>query len=97
MTMPNRTDYLREPRHPQHDALGLSPRQTQVLRGVLAGRSNKQICRELNLSVGTVKVHISAVLKALQVHSRAQAMVKIAELGGLPPLSGVLDELQRTS
>jgi DNA-binding NarL/FixJ family response regulator len=44
-------------------------------------RRNKLICRDLRLSEGTVKVHVSAILKALNVHSRAQAIVELARRG----------------
>lgn len=60
------------------EALGLTHRQADVLRLLLQGKPNKLICRDLRLSEGTVKVHVSAILKALNVRSRAQA---IAELG----------------
>ena len=46
------------------DVLGLTPRQLDALRLLLLGYSNKQIARELNLSVETVKDHVAAVLRA---------------------------------
>lgn len=61
--------------------LGLSPRQTEVLHLILQGKSNKLICRELELSLSTVKVHTSAVLRALHVTTRTQAVVMAAKLG----------------
>jgi DNA-binding NarL/FixJ family response regulator len=61
--------------------LGLSPRQTEVLHLILQGKSNKLICRELALSLSTVKVHTSAVLRALHVTTRTQAVVMAAKLG----------------
>jgi DNA-binding NarL/FixJ family response regulator len=48
---------------------------------LLQGKPNKLICRELQLSEGTVKVHVSAILKALNVRSRAQAIVELARRG----------------
>jgi DNA-binding NarL/FixJ family response regulator len=63
------------------DALGLTNRQSDVLRLLVQGKPNKLICRELNLSEGTVKVHVSAILKALNVHSRSQAIVELARRG----------------
>ena len=62
-------------------ALGLTQRQGEVLRLLVQGKPNKLICRDLRLSEGTVKVHVSAILKALNVHSRAQAIVEIARRG----------------
>lgn len=55
--------------------LGLTPRQADVLRLVLQGKPIKLICRELSLGEGTVKGHVSAVLRALNVTSRTQAIV----------------------
>jgi DNA-binding NarL/FixJ family response regulator len=55
--------------------LGLTERQAQVLARIAQGKPNKVICRELNLAVGTVKIHVSAVLKALKVSNRTQAAI----------------------
>jgi len=60
---------------------GLTGRQADVLRLLIQGKPNKMICRDLSLSEGTVKVHVSAILKALNVHSRTQAVVEIAKRG----------------
>jgi DNA-binding NarL/FixJ family response regulator len=61
--------------------LGLTERQADVLRLLVQGKPNKLICRDLRLSEGTVKVHVSAILKALNVHSRTQAVVELAKRG----------------
>jgi DNA-binding NarL/FixJ family response regulator len=53
----------------------LTERQQEVLGLILRGYPNKLICRHLNLAEGTVKVHVSAVLKALGVRSRTEAVV----------------------
>jgi DNA-binding NarL/FixJ family response regulator len=52
-----------------------------VLALIAQGKSNKLICRELGLAEATVKIHVSAVLKALKVKSRTQAVVMINRLG----------------
>jgi DNA-binding NarL/FixJ family response regulator len=52
---------------------GLTPRQLDVLRGICAGHSNKQIAYDLTMSEATVKQHVNAVLKALGVHNRTEA------------------------
>ncbi|HVO87354.1 MAG TPA: response regulator transcription factor [Casimicrobiaceae bacterium] len=65
-------------------ALGLTQRQGEVLRLLLQGKPNKLICRDLRLSEGTVKVHVSAILKALNVHSRAQVIAELARRGLRP-------------
>jgi DNA-binding NarL/FixJ family response regulator len=61
--------------------LGLTPRQSDVLTLLLAGKSNKVISRDLNLAEGTVKNHVAAVLKALNVDTRVQAVIAAARLG----------------
>ncbi|MGZ5066882.1 MAG: response regulator [Usitatibacter sp.] len=63
------------------EVLGLTPRQSDVLALVLAGKSNKVICRELGLAEGTVKNHVAAVLKALDATNRVEAVVAAAKLG----------------
>jgi DNA-binding NarL/FixJ family response regulator len=70
--------------HPERaDALAqfkLTPRQTDVLGLLLRGQSNKLIARELDLSVETVKDHVAAVLRALGVNSRTQAVLAVSQL-----------------
>ncbi len=61
-------------------ALGLTPRQAEVLELLIAGKSNKAICRELHLAEGTVKTHIAAAFKALNVTSRVQAVLAVSRL-----------------
>ncbi len=61
--------------------IGVTPRQADVLALLVAGKSNKQICRELDLAEGTVKNHIAAVFKALNVTTRVQAVIAAAKLG----------------
>lgn len=67
-------------------ALGLSPRQGDVLRLLIEGKPNKLICRDLGLSESTVKTHLSAIFRKLGASSRTQAVVAAARLGlQLPP------------
>jgi len=61
--------------------LGLTPRQADVLYQILQGRSAKVIGRELDLSASTVKAHTSAVLRALNVTTRTQAVIEAGRLG----------------
>lgn len=61
--------------------LGLSPRQLDVLKLLINGKSNKVICRELDLSESTVKTHLAAIFRRLDVNSRTQAVVAAARLG----------------
>ena len=62
-------------------ALKLTRRQRDVLKLMVQGQSNKQICRELGLAEPTVKIHVTAILRALNVTSRAQAIVAVNRSG----------------
>lgn len=66
---------------PSLSSLGLTPRQADVLAQLLQGKPNKLIAREMNLSVETVKDHVAAVLRALGVSSRTQAVLAVAQMG----------------
>jgi DNA-binding NarL/FixJ family response regulator len=66
---------LRSPRD-----IGLTERQAQVLALMVQGKPNKLICRDLALAEGTVKIHITAILKALNVANRTQAVVAVSKL-----------------
>ena len=61
--------------------LGLTARQMQVLKLMLEGKSNKVICRELQLAEPTVKNHMTSILRALNVPNRTQAVVEVSRLG----------------
>ena len=62
------------------DSIGLTPRQTEVLSLLLQGLPNKLIARELKVSVETVKDHVAAVLQALGVSSRTQAVLAVSQM-----------------
>ena len=61
--------------------LGLTERQAQILILLMQGKSNKLICRELDLAESTVKNHVTHVLKTLNVTSRTQAVIAAARMG----------------
>lgn len=61
--------------------LCLTERQIDVLDLILQGMPNKLICRQLQLAEGTVKVHVSAVLRALGVRNRTQAVIAASKMG----------------
>jgi DNA-binding NarL/FixJ family response regulator len=67
-------------KQPSLASLGLTPRQTDVLALLLQGNPNKLIARELGLSVETVKDHVAAVLRALGVSSRTQAVLAVSQM-----------------
>lgn len=53
----------------------LSQREVQILRCLLRGDSNKLIANQLNITEGTVKVHLKGVLKKIHVRNRTQAAI----------------------
>jgi DNA-binding NarL/FixJ family response regulator len=61
--------------------LGLTGRQLDVLALMMQGKSNKAICRVLDLAEPTVKNHVTAILKALKVTNRTEAVIAVGELG----------------
>lgn len=68
------------------EALGLTERQIAVLTLLMLGKSNKAICRDLVLAEATVKNHITAVLRALNVSNRTEAVVAVGALGWKLPV-----------
>jgi DNA-binding NarL/FixJ family response regulator len=69
--------------------LGLTRRQLDVLTLMMQGKSNKAICRLLDMAEPTVKNHVTAILKALDVANRTEAVVKAGQLGwDLQPARG---------
>ena len=66
--------------------MDLTARQQEVLAVLMQGKSNKAICRVFKLAEPTVKNHITAILKALNVTNRTEAVIK-ATKASLPSLS----------
>jgi len=54
---------------------GLTPRELEILQHIVAGKSNKEIAMELNLSVNTVSVHRANIMDALGIHKTAELVV----------------------
>lgn len=65
----------------QIDKNAFSSRQIDILELIVSGLSNKQIAYELNLSEGTVKFYITAILKKLNVYNRTAAGLKALDMG----------------
>ena len=61
--------------------LGLTERQIDILALMMQGKSNKAICRSLDLAEPTVKNHVTAILKALKVTNRTEAVIAVGALG----------------
>jgi len=59
----------------------LTPRETEILCLLAEGQSNKLIARNLGISDGTVKLHVKAILRKLNIHSRVEAAVMAVEHG----------------
>jgi DNA-binding NarL/FixJ family response regulator len=74
-------------RRPSPAELGLTERQVDVLALMMQGKSNKLICRALDLAEPTVKNHVSAILKALGVSNRTEAVLAVSGLGWELPKS----------
>jgi len=64
------------------DALSrLTPREKEIIYHLAKGGSNKAIARVLNISDGTVKLHVKSILRKLNIHSRVEAAVIAVEYG----------------
>jgi len=71
--------------NPQAQAsLGISPRELAVLHELAAGRSNKEIAAELNVSPNTVKTHVARLFEKLGAKRRTDAINRARELGIVP-------------
>ncbi|MEO8303038.1 MAG: response regulator [Betaproteobacteria bacterium] len=72
----------------------LTPRELEILEHVADGSSNKMIARALDIAEGTVKLHVKAILRKLNMRSRVEAAVAAVEQGlgkyrrKSPPVSG---------
>ena len=58
----------------------LTPRQRDVLRLLGKGQANKEIARALDISEGTVKIHLAAIFRLLDVRNRTEAVLKASAL-----------------
>ncbi|MBV8241290.1 MAG: response regulator transcription factor [Hyphomicrobiales bacterium] len=74
-TQPIATDGVPEP------ALQLRAREQTIIALVGSGRSNKEIGRELGITPETVKFHLKGIFRKLNVHRRAEAVLRAQDLG----------------
>lgn len=63
------------------ESLGISGREREVLALLAAGRSNKEIARQLDVSPNTVKTHVAKLFEKLSVRRRTAAIGRARELG----------------
>jgi two-component system, NarL family, nitrate/nitrite response regulator NarL len=60
----------------------LSTREREILQHIAKGSSNKEVARALGIAEATVKIHVQHILRKLNLSSRVQAAVYLAERGG---------------
>jgi len=76
-------------RNPEPDPFSeLTPRETEILGLLAEGQSNKVIARNLDISDGTVKLHVKAILRKLNIHSRVEAAVMAVQYGLMRKANG---------
>ena len=62
----------------------LTPKQTEVLYYLSQACSNQQIAEKMNISIATVKLHLSVLYQKLDAHTRTKALIKAQALGIVP-------------
>ena len=81
-----RQDEEELPEKIEHDHFSeLTPREREILCHLAEGKSNKVIARDLGISDGTVKLHVKAILRKLEVHSRVEAAVMAVKHSACEP------------
>lgn len=70
-----------EPNVKVRTTLGVSERELEVLQLLAAGRSNKEIARQLDVSPNTIKTHVAKLLEKLEARRRTEAISRARELG----------------
>ena len=82
VTVPAPVDFVRDQQ--RVEALGLTPRELEILEMIAAGLSNKEIAERGHVSENTVKTHSSRLFDKLGVQRRVQAVQRGRELGLIP-------------
>ena len=57
---------------PPNETSSLTPRETEIVRAISRGQSNKEVARELQISEGTVKMHLHRIYEKLNVRNRTE-------------------------
>jgi DNA-binding NarL/FixJ family response regulator len=60
-----------------HSRLELSPRQAQIVRGVLHCKSDKEIARELDITLPTLRTHLARLFRKLDLNDRTELVVHV--------------------
>ncbi len=76
------------PENGNSEEINLTNREKEVLTFLLSGVSNKEIAREMNLQVVTVKLHVRGICRKLGAKNRTQAALRAIELGLVPANDG---------
>ena len=63
----------------------LTSREREILQHIVNGKSNRQIARELKLSVNTVRVHRANIMAAVGIHKNTQLVVYAMRIGLVAP------------
>jgi len=66
----------------------LTPKELEIMQGVMQGLANRQIADALSITVGTVKIHLNRIYSKLEVKSRTQAVLRCRELGWQATVGG---------
>jgi len=69
------------PEPSSHALISFTSRQSEILRFLGQGLSNKEMCLRMGLAETTVKMHVSMIFRALKVKNRTQALVTARQLG----------------
>jgi len=69
------------PRPAPPELASLTPRETEVLRGLARGSTNAELAEELGIAAGTAKVHVERILAKLGVATRVQAVIQAHKFG----------------
>lgn len=77
---PSRHSHHSEPSIPPELLQALTRKQLLVLERMTKGESNKQIAYNLDIAETTVKAHVSAILRKLNVHNRVQAILSAGDI-----------------
>jgi len=72
--------------HLQRGALGLTPRQLDVLGYICQGMSNKIIARALGMRETTVKAHVMQIMRRLNAENRTQVALRVSQMGAFGPI-----------